>query len=49
MLGIASELCRDQQCSRFIQDQIKSNLVTEDKNAFFAEICGDEKALFEAG
>ena len=48
MSGHASDLCRDQQCSRFIQEQIKGDSSVEDRNAFFAEICKDEDEILNS-
>ena len=48
MFGYASDFCRDQQCSRFIQEQIKGGSSAEDRDAFFAEICKDEEDIVNA-
>ena len=49
MQGIASELCRDQLCSKFIQVQLSRCPSTDPAiiDFFFREIIKDEEALLE--
>jgi len=50
MQGIASELCRDQLCSKFIQVQLSRCPQTEPAliDFFFKEIIRDEEILLES-
>jgi hypothetical protein len=52
VLGVASQCCKDQTCSRFIQSKLAASVdlddndpLSIDKDLFYEEICSDEKTL----